>query len=115
MASKDITTKMYKLLVKSIEMLGVSAEYRTKDANGKPEVYYIKCAFTKASTQEVEIVNAFGVYTKIITIAYNLDFEPTRFDSIIVDGAKYTVVSSVRMTAPGGIIGYKCYCNGEGT
>ena len=112
--SELLTLKMYDALYKLIQMTGVDAEYRTVDEEGIPQTFNIKCTFVKASSQEAEIVNDYGSYSRIVTIAYNVSFEPIRFDTLVVNGAKYTVVSSVRLTAPDGIIGYKCYCNGEG-
>lgn len=103
---------MFRALLKGIDKLGVDAVYTTTNEEGKKEVYNIRCSFTKATTQEAEIINNFGSYSKIVTIPYNSDFEPMRFDTLVVNGVKHVVVSSVRLTAPDGIIGYKCYCNG---
>lgn len=77
-------------------------------------VRQIVAGFKIAGKDDIEVVNAYGIETRIITISKNVSgIEPGKFDEIKISGLRYTIQAVHEVFFNEVLIGYRCYARGS--
>jgi hypothetical protein len=73
----------------------------------------ITAGFRAVNRDDLSIVNAYGVETKVITVrAQDLPQAPAQFDAFIINGERYVVQASHQVHLNDLLVGHRCYCKG---
>ena len=74
----------------------------------------INVGLKTAGPKDVEIVNAFGIDAKILTIrAIDMTTPPEKFDTFTVNGERFTADAVHPVLLNGTVIGWKIYIRGS--
>lgn len=95
-----------------VEFLGTEMTWRQTKPPQQTAV--ITAGFRMPSKDDIEIVNAYGMETKIITTrAADLPSPPVKFDVFEANGERYTVIGAVTVQIAGQVLGYRLFAKGS--
>ena len=96
----------------AIDALGVPATWT--QAKPPADTKNITVGFRTAGKDDQEIVAAYGIAAKIITMkAADFTTDPEKFDSLLIMNERYTLDAVMPVHLNGAIIGYKAYARGK--
>jgi hypothetical protein len=96
-----------------IDLLGVPCDYQSAKDTQRAATNIV-VGFKAVSDKDTELVNSYGVLTKIITVKV-ADFPeaPVKFDLFTINGEKFIAAAVNSINLNGAIIGYKIYTKGK--
>jgi hypothetical protein len=95
-----------------IQTLGVPAVW--KQAKPPQQTATAVVGFKSVGPNEAEIVNAYGIEAKILTIAAgDTPVAPEKFDTFEVNGETFVAQSAQAVHLNGQVIGYRCLVKGR--
>ncbi len=74
----------------------------------------LTCGLRMVGLDDINIVNAYGIETRIITVDADLvQRPPVQYDAFLLGSARFVVqaIREVRMNDT--LLGYKCYCRSQ--
>ena len=93
----------------AVDLLGINVTY-TQGTTTKT----FKVGYKAADVNDREIINAYGINTKVVTILAKDGIAPLKFDVIDVGEERYIVQGSIPLRdVDTSIIGYKLYAAGD--
>ena len=93
----------------AVDLLGIMVTY-TQGATVKT----FKVGYKAVDINDRELINAYGINTKVVTLLSTYGIEPLKYDVIDVGVERYIVQGSIPLRdIDSSIIGYKLYAVGE--
>lgn len=94
-----------------LDLLGVPAVWTQVKA--PKATSSVTVGFKTASWQDEELINAFGIGAKVLTVKVSDIAVIEKFDAFVISGERYTIDSVMPVHINGELVFWKCFVRGK--